>query len=72
MVDAVMTVLSEAIRTLNFGIRGYYFVIAALCLLISPTICIVATVVATAELFYRQASDTNTAQFRNMLKPQRA
>ncbi len=54
MVDAVTTVLSEAIRTLNFGIRGYYYSIAALCLLISPTICISATLIATAVLFYRQ------------------
>ena len=54
MVDAVTTVLSEAIRTLNFGIRGYYYSIAALCLLISPTVCILATVTATAVLFYRQ------------------
>ncbi len=54
MVDAITMVLSEAIRTLNFGIRGYYYSIAAVCLLISPSLCISATLIATAVLFYRQ------------------
>ena len=54
MVDAITMVLSEAIRTLNFGIRGYYYSIASVCLLISPSASIFATVVATAVLFYRQ------------------
>ncbi len=54
MVQAVTTVLSEAIRTLNFGIRGYYYTVATLCIFISPYACILATLVATGVLFYRQ------------------
>ncbi|MEM7776590.1 MAG: DUF599 family protein [Pseudomonadota bacterium] len=54
MVDAATTVLSEAIRTLNFGIRGYYYTIATLCIFVSPYACMFATLVATAVLFYRQ------------------
>jgi len=54
MVDATTTVLSEAIRTLNFGIRGYYYTIAAVCIFISPYMCILATLIVTAVLLYRQ------------------
>ncbi len=54
MVQAATTVLSEAIRTLNFGIRGYYYTIAALCIFVSPYACMLATGIATGVLFYRQ------------------
>ncbi len=54
MVVAVTTVLSEAIHTLNFGIRGYYYTMATLCMFISPYLCIAATLIAMAVLFYRQ------------------
>jgi len=54
MVNATTTVLSEAIRTLNFGIRGYYYTIATLCIFISPYASMFATAVATIVLFYRQ------------------
>ena len=62
MVDAVTMVLSEAIKTFNFGIRGYYYCVAALCLFLSPLACIVATLVVTIVLFYRQlATGTSRA-----------
>lgn len=54
MVESTTTVLSEAVQTLNFGIRGYYYTIAMLCIFISPHACILATTVGTAVLFYRQ------------------
>ncbi|MEO0671531.1 MAG: DUF599 family protein [Pseudomonadota bacterium] len=62
MVEATATVLSEAIKTFNFGIRGYYYAIAAVCLLASPSASIAVTVAVTAILFYRQLSTrTSTA-----------
>jgi len=54
MVEATTTVLSEAIKTLNFGIRGYYYTIAALFMFASPYASILATTIATGVLFYRQ------------------
>jgi uncharacterized membrane protein len=54
MVEATSIVLSQAITTFNFGIRGYYYTVPALCLLISPAVSIGATLIATVILFYRQ------------------
>lgn len=54
LVEATTTVMSEAIKTFNFGIRGYYYAVAALCLLVSPMASMVATAVVTVTLFYRQ------------------
>ena len=60
MVDDAATVLSEALVTFNFGIRGYYYSIAALGLFVSPELSIALTFVATAALMYRQIG-TRTA-----------
>jgi uncharacterized membrane protein len=54
LVAAASTVLSQAIKTFNFGIRGYYYAIAALGLLVSPYASIAASVLVTGILFYRQ------------------
>lgn len=61
MIDATTTVLSGAIHTLNFGIRGYYYVISTFFIFISPYACILATTIVTAVLVYRQLL-TATAQ----------
>lgn len=58
MVTAASTVLSEATKTFNFGIRGYYYSVAALCLFISPYACMLASVAVTTVLFYRQLGTT--------------
>lgn len=54
MIDAATIVLSEAIGTLNFGIRGYYYAIATLGIFVSPYACMAASLMATAVLIYRQ------------------
>ena len=54
LVTATATVLTEAVRSFNNGIRGYYYAVAALFLLISPTASIIATCAVMALLFYRQ------------------
>jgi uncharacterized membrane protein len=61
MVASASTVLSEAIKTFNFGIRGYYYAVASMCLLISPYACMAATILVTGILFYRQLA-TPTAR----------
>jgi uncharacterized membrane protein len=54
LITSTTTVLTEAVKTFNFGIRGYYYAVAALCLFVSPYACIAATLVVTAALIYRQ------------------
>lgn len=54
MIDGAATVLTEATQTFNFGIRGYYYAVAAIGLFVSPYACMCATAIATAVLFYRQ------------------
>ena len=60
MVNCAATVLSEALKTFNFGIRGYYYAVAALGLFVSPWLCLVLTAIATTILMYRQIG-TRTA-----------
>lgn len=60
-VEATATVLTEAVRSFNNGIRGYYYAVAALFLLLGPVACIVATCTVMAMLFYRQTL-TKTAR----------
>lgn len=50
--SAVM--LTEAVRSINTGIRGYYYAVAAMFLFAGPWICIAATLTITALLYYRQ------------------
>jgi uncharacterized membrane protein len=47
-------VLTEAVRSINTGIRGYYYAVAALFLFAGPYACIAATLTITALLYYRQ------------------
>ena len=47
-------VLTEAVRSINTGIRGYYYAVAAMFLIAGPWICILATLAITALLYYRQ------------------
>lgn len=56
--EATATVLTEAVRSFNNGIRGYYYAVAALFLLVGPVPCIIATCSVMAMLFYRQTMTT--------------
>ena len=47
-------VLTEAVRSINNGIRGFYYAIAALFLFAGPYAAISATAAITALLYYRQ------------------
>ena len=47
-------VLTEAVRSINTGIRGYYYAVAAMFLFAGPYACLGATLAITALLYYRQ------------------
>ena len=47
-------VLTEAVRSINAGIRGFYYAIAALFLFAGPYVAIGATLAITGLLYYRQ------------------
>ncbi len=54
MADQTARVLTEAVKSINTGIRGFYYAVAALFLFAGPIPCIVATLLITALLYYRQ------------------
>lgn len=54
MADQTARVLTEAVKSINSGIRGFYYAIAVIFLFAGPVACIVATVLITALLYYRQ------------------
>lgn len=65
MVDDAATVLTEALVTFNFGIRGYYYAVAALGLFVSPWVCIALSLLATATLIYRQIGTRTASAVQN-------
>ncbi len=60
LVDATATVLTEAVKSFNSGIRGFYFAVASLFLFAGPVACIGATMFVIVILLWRQMT-TRTA-----------
>ena len=56
LVACTTTVITESLKTFNFGIRGYYYAIACIALFISPMFSLLTTLIITAVLIYRQVS----------------
>lgn len=54
MAQQTARVLTEAVKSINNGIRGFYYAVAAVFLFAGPAACIAATIVVTGILFYRQ------------------
>jgi len=54
MGEQAAVVLTECVRSINAGIRGFYYAIAALFLFAGPYVAIAATVFITGVLYYRQ------------------
>ncbi len=54
MISQTAIVLTEAVKSLNNGIRGYYFAIAALFLFAGPYIAMFMTLLISGVLLYRQ------------------
>jgi uncharacterized membrane protein len=58
MILETATVLTEAVKSLNNGIRGYYFAVAAIFLFAGPYYCIAMTALMSGLLLYRQGFST--------------
>ena len=58
MISQTATVMTEAVKSLNNGIRGYYFVVAAIFLFAGPYYCIFMTLLTSFILLYRQGFST--------------
>lgn len=65
MVCSASAVLTEALKTFNFGIRGYYYFVAALGLFVSPYLCMTLTFFMTAILIYRQIGTPTSAAIKD-------
>jgi uncharacterized membrane protein len=58
MTDQIATVLTESVKSLNNGIRGFYFAVAALFLFFGPGISIAVTLAVSVVLYWRQGLST--------------
>jgi uncharacterized membrane protein len=58
MIDQTATVLTESVKSLNNGIRGFYFAIAALFLFAGPVVSICVTLFISIVLYWRQGLST--------------
>jgi uncharacterized membrane protein len=58
MVVETATVMTEAVKSLNTGIRGYYFALAAFFLFVGPYACMAMTAAMSGLLLYRQGFST--------------
>lgn len=54
MIEKTAIVLTESVKSINNGIRGFYFAVAALFLFAGPLTAMVMTVAITSILYYRQ------------------
>lgn len=58
MIDQTAMVLTDAVKSLNNGIRGFYFAVAALFLFAGPMVSIVVTLSVSLLLYWRQGLST--------------
>ena len=58
MTQQTATVMTEAVKSLNTGIRGFYFAVAAIFLFAGPYYCIIMTAAMSGLLLYRQGFST--------------
>jgi uncharacterized membrane protein len=68
MIAATATVLTEAVKSINNGIRGFYYAIAALFLFSGPYICIAMTLVITSVIYYRQQFSITAKAIENYVE----
>jgi len=60
MIAQTAVVLTEAVKSLNNGIRGYYFAVAALFLFVGPYAAMAVTIGVSVLLLYRQGFSTES------------
>ena len=68
MVNETTIVITESLKTFNFGIRGYYYAIACISLFVSPVACIVTTLIITIVLIFRQLKTPTSKAIQGFIK----
>jgi uncharacterized membrane protein len=58
MIDQTALVLTDAVKSLNNGIRGFYFAVAGLFLFAGPAVSIAVTLLVSVVLYWRQGMST--------------
>lgn len=58
MIQQTASVLTESLKSLNNGIRGFYFAVAGIFLFVGPVISIFMTLFLSLLLYYRQGLST--------------
>ncbi len=71
MIAQTATVLTEALKSMNNGIRGYYFAVAGLFLFAGPFVSIIATLLFSFMLYYRQGLSTEALAIERYVKAMR-
>ncbi|MBK8770325.1 MAG: DUF599 family protein [Rhizobiales bacterium] len=60
MIAQTAVVLTESVKSLNNGIRGYYFAVSALFLFVGPYVAMAVTIAVSVLLLYRQGFSTES------------
>jgi uncharacterized membrane protein len=68
MVSETTIVITESLKTFNFGIRGYYYAIACIALFVSPLACIATTLIITVILVFRQLKTPTSKAIKGFTK----
>jgi uncharacterized membrane protein len=68
MVSQTATVLTESLKSMNSGIRGFYFSVAGLFLFAGPTTSIIVTMLVSFLLYYRQGLSTEALAIERYVK----
>jgi uncharacterized membrane protein len=65
MIAQTASVLTASVKSLNHGIRGFYFAVASLFLFVGPWIAILMTLMITGVLIYRQGFSQEALAIEN-------
>ncbi len=68
MISQTATVLTESLKSMNNGIRGFYFAVASLFLFAGPMTSIITTLLVSFLLYYRQGLSTEALAIERYVK----
>jgi uncharacterized membrane protein len=68
MISQTATVLTESLKSMNSGIRGFYFAIAGLFLFAGPIPSMIVTMLVSFLLYYRQGLSTEALAIERYVK----
>jgi uncharacterized membrane protein len=68
MISQTATVLTESLKSMNSGIRGFYFSVAGLFLFAGPVPSIIVTLLVSFLLYYRQGLSTEALAIERYVK----